>query len=106
MANRRKCKKCQEIKEVTEFGKLSHGRDGLRSQCLECDKKYQNAYRRAKAVLPKEGEAYQLTRETMRNHMYIHFGFDTQDKENWRLDYTKYYVAPLIDKVNRTKQNK
>jgi hypothetical protein len=106
MASRRKCKKCDVIKEVTQFGKLSHGRNGLRSQCLDCDKKYQREYRSARAKTPKEDEEYLLNNETMRNHFYIHFGFTIHDKENWRYDYTKYYEKPLVDKLNALKRNK
>ena len=104
MNNRRKCKKCDEIKEITEFSRLSHARDGRRSQCIECDKKYQREYRSARTKTPAEDEEYLLNDETMRNHFYIHFGFTIRDKENWRYDYTKYYEKPLIDKLNALKR--
>jgi len=104
--SRKKCRKCEVIKDITDFGMLSHGRDGRRTQCLECDRNYQKEYRSARATTPKEGQDYLLNSETMRNHFYIHFGFTIEDKENWRLDYSKYHKTPLIDKMNALKRNK
>lgn len=104
MASQKKCKKCTAIKEITHFGRLSHGRNGRRSQCLECDKRYQRQYRSNRAKTPAEGHDYELTQETMKNHFYIHFGFNILDRENWRYDYQKYYKEPLIDKLNQKKR--
>lgn len=106
MNQKKKCTKCEVIKPINEFGLLPHGKDGRRTQCLECDRKYQKAYRRAKASTPKEGEAYLLNSETIRNHFYIHFGFTIEEKENWRLDFAKYHKKPIIDQINSLKRRK
>lgn len=34
------CSKCGSIKELAAFGRDSHSRDGMRSQCRDCDKRY------------------------------------------------------------------
>lgn len=39
------CKQCSVVKEESEFGKK---RDGTTSQCLECQRKYNRAWYRAK----------------------------------------------------------
>ncbi len=106
MESRKKCTKCEVIKPITEFGLLAHGKGGRRTQCLECDRKYQREYRKAKASCPKEGEDYIINKETIRNHFYIHFGFTIEDRENWRMDYAKYYKKPIIDQINAIKRNK
>lgn len=106
MASLRKCKNCEQIKSVEEFGRIINGRDGRRAQCLSCDKKYQREYRLKRKKMPRLDEEYQLTERTMRDHFYIHFGFRDEYKENWRIEYTKYYQKPLIDKYNEIKKNK
>lgn len=37
----KKCTKCLEVKELTEFSKMSRSKDGLQSSCKACYKKYQ-----------------------------------------------------------------
>lgn len=106
MVTRKKCKNCEEIKLIEEFGRIVNGRDGRRAQCLSCDKKYQREYRLKKKKMPTERDGYQLTERTMRDHFYIHFGFTEERKQNWRVDYSKYYQKPLIDKYNELKRKK
>ena len=36
----KKCTKCKEIKQLTLFGKATRSKDGYKSQCLMCKKKY------------------------------------------------------------------
>lgn len=38
--NMKKCKKCKIEKELTEFNILKISRDGLRTQCKQCEKEY------------------------------------------------------------------
>jgi hypothetical protein len=104
MGSRRKCKKCQVIKDVTEFGRLPHGKNGLRSQCLECSSKYQREYRRNKQRMPVD--EYVINDRTMRDHFYLHFGFTIDYRENWRTDYMKYYQTPRADQIRQYKKNK
>lgn len=104
MGSRRKCKKCQKIKDVSEFGKLPHGKNGLRSQCLECSSKYQREYRRNKAKTPSD--QYVINSNTLRDHFYIHFGFNIDYRENWRTDYMKYYKTPVSDQIMKYKRKK
>jgi len=38
----KKCKKCNEEKDLTDFNILKISKDGLRNQCKQCDKKYRD----------------------------------------------------------------
>ncbi len=40
----KKCIRCEEIKEVSEFAKDSHRKDGIRSECIICRKEYNVKY--------------------------------------------------------------
>ena len=41
----KKCNKCKETKELSEFGKLTANKDGLRTWCKPCMSEYQKQYR-------------------------------------------------------------
>lgn len=38
----KKCCSCEKIKQISEFGKYSYSKDGLRYQCKSCEKEYRN----------------------------------------------------------------
>jgi len=50
----KRCGKCKEWKSLSEFGKSSSNKDGLRNTCRECRKKYNQAHRVKKAEYNKE----------------------------------------------------
>lgn len=91
---KRKCSKCGKQKPKEAYNKLPRGKDGLRAQCKECDRKYRN--KRKQPPMPKEGEEYRIDSTTVRNHFYLHFGF-TERRYNHTegYDMTKYEI-PLI----------
>ena len=41
----KRCSKCGEVKSVEDFGKAKTAKDGLSSQCKECQKEYGKKYR-------------------------------------------------------------
>ena len=87
------CSKCKKRKSLDEFSKLMRGHNGRRAQCKRCDHDYQ-AQRGLK--IPQEGGTYKLTRQTMMNHMYIHFGWwesskTAVERDQAQRDVRKYY---------------
>ena len=95
------CSKCNKEKPLDQFSKLIRGHNGRRAQCKRCDHDYQ-AQRGLK--IPQEGGTYKLTRQTMMNHMYIHFGWwestKTQvERDQQRRDLRKYYKEEQSDKI-------
>ena len=42
----KKCKKCGIVKPLSEFSKRWNGRDGLQSYCKQCNRYYQNQWRK------------------------------------------------------------
>lgn len=47
MADTRTCSRCKETKSLSEFGRGSHGKDGLKYWCKKCTIEYNQAYRTA-----------------------------------------------------------
>ena len=47
MCQEKQCIKCLRFLPLGEFGKRKTGKDGLHSQCKECEKEYQRKYREA-----------------------------------------------------------
>lgn len=73
MAAKKKCNKCKRFKELNQFYAMGHGKMGVKSHCIDCEKSYRDSKR--KAPMPKEGDEYVIDSNTMRNHFYLHFGF-------------------------------
>lgn len=101
----RVCSKCKKKKPLDKFSKLANGREGKRAQCKRCDHDYQ-AQRGLK--VPQESSEYKLTRQTMRNHMYIHFGWWESSKtaierDQAQRDVRKYYKEELKIEYKRDK---
>ena len=40
----KQCSKCNEVKPISEFGKLSKSKDGLNYHCKICDRKKVRSY--------------------------------------------------------------
>ena len=47
----KKCKKCNVVKDVCEFGKRKDAKDGLRNHCKRCRKEYQTDYKKNKTSI-------------------------------------------------------
>ena len=87
------CTKCKKKKAIDQFSKMTRGHNGRRAQCKRCDHDYQ-AQRGLK--IPQEGGEYKLTRQTMMNHMFIHFGWwessrTSVERDQSQRDVRKYY---------------
>ena len=90
---------------MNRFSKLVNGRDGRRAQCKGCDHDYQ-AQRGLK--VPQEASDYKLTRQTMMNHMYIHFGWwestkTAVERDQAQRDVKKYYKEEQVIEYKREK---
>ena len=91
---KRKCSQCGKYKPKDGFNKMPRGKDGRRSQCKDCDRKYRN--KRKRSPMPKEGEEYRIDSTTLRNHFYLHFGF-TERRYNHTEGYEmNKYEIPLL----------
>ncbi len=58
---KKKCSKCKDTKELTEFGKDKYSKDGFRVYCKECDtKKSKQYYQNNKEKRAKSDRIYKL----------------------------------------------
>jgi len=78
---------------LDQFSKLIRGRNGRRAQCKACDKRYSEE---RGLRIPQEGGEYKVNKQTMKNHMYLHFGFwesrfTSVERDQGRRDLRKYY---------------
>lgn len=78
---------------MDQFNKLIRGRGGRRAQCKHCDRQYSE---QRGLKVPQEPSEYKLTKQTMMNHMYIHFGWweskmTAIERDQQRRDLRKYY---------------
>ena len=82
------CSKCKELKTLSNFGKDKRARDGLRSQCKECEKiynrRFEENHREERRVLRRElGKRY---RET-------HKDIEKARLQNWKKNNPDKYSA-------------
>lgn len=91
------CSKCEKEKPLDEFNKLIRGKGGRRAQCKTCD----HQYRKQRGLqIPQTTAKYQLTKQTMMNHMYIHFGWwesrmTNIERDQSKRDVKKYYKEEI-----------
>jgi hypothetical protein len=59
------CSKCKENKDVTDFNKASHTKDGLRTACKECTRKQNltHYYNNKEAILAQQKEYFEQNKE-------------------------------------------
>lgn len=95
------CSKCKEEKELKHFARLTDTKSGHRPKCKTCSKEYK---KERGLHIPQASEKYVVDKYTMRNHMYIHFGFweskMTQvERDQNNRDLRKYYRPEQKDKL-------
>lgn len=95
------CTKCKTERPVEQYNKLIRGRGGRRAQCKHCDKRYSE---QRGLNIPQEGGEYKLNKQTMMNHMFIHFGWweskmTAVERDQQRRDVRKYYKPEQKDKL-------
>lgn len=96
----KECTKCGEVKALDRFSRLAHGKDGRRGQCKACDKAYSQKVNKR---IPVDSAKYEINQQTMRNHMFLHFGFwepqrGSMERMQDRRDIRKYYKEEQTDK--------
>lgn len=95
------CTKCKNERPIEEYNKLIRGRNGRRAQCKHCDKRYSE---QRGLNIPQEGGEYKLNKQTMMNHMFIHFGWweskmTSVERDQQQRDVRKYYKPEQNDKL-------
>ena len=91
------CSKCNKQRPLNDFNKLIRGKGGRRAQCKTCD----HQYRKQRGLqIPQTTTKYELNKQTMMNHMYIHFGWwesrmTTIERDQSKRDVKKYYKEEL-----------
>jgi len=100
MSDTKVCTKCKKTKPLNEFSKFIRGKHGYRAQCKRCD----SDYREQRGLkIPMENMAYEVNNETMKNHMFLHFGFWESTKasahQHIRYEVKKYYQPEQKDKI-------
>ncbi len=76
------CKKCEEEKDVKEFSKNSHKKDGLQTICKKCSKTYFSKYyddnrEKHKKDVSKRKKIYRKTFTKIINSIKIKYGCKT-----------------------------
>ena len=88
------------MKPLDDFAKFIRGKHGHRAQCKACD----SDYREQRGLkIPMEHMEYDVNDETMKNHMFLHFGFWESNKasahNHIRREVKKYYQPEQKDKI-------
>lgn len=97
---KKKCSKCNELKELTEFNKAKTGRDGHRSDCKVCFSSYKKAYdlknkERRKEYLLKNTEELKRKRR-------LYYLKNKEEKKLKQREYNKHN-KDIISLKNRNK---
>ena len=96
----KRCCKCKQVKPITEFGKLSKAKDGLKYDCKECrSKQYQDHSEIAKA---RSRKRYRNNKEeiSQKNKEY------KAKRAEWYREYTRQYYAENKETIKENvKQN-
>lgn len=95
------CGKCHIEKEESEFSIDRKSRDGKRSYCKGCDKKYKRKYyKKNKAKLAKKHSKYYLSNREKRLN-YIKQWASTPEGKEYRAKYLLGYKKKNKDAINR-----
>jgi hypothetical protein len=89
------CSKCEEEKNVCEFGKLKTSKDGYRHFCKECRKKIEKKY-----SIEDARKRRKKWRDNNKDKIKSHY----IEKKQERLDYNKKYVEENREKVLEKKR--
>lgn len=100
----KRCSKCKQLHTLDSYAKLTRGKDGRRAQCKACDKKYRNSNK--KPQMPAEDDEYTINSATMRNHLYLHFGFEDHRPNTSEYYNIKKYHKDSINIITTIKQAK
>lgn len=105
----KKCSKCNKEKELSEFYKRKSAKDGRRSSCISCEKKYKeenkeklSLYFKERGILKKEELKIKASKYYIQNKEYI----KSKSREYYeankdiKIDYQKEY-----NKNNKEKRN-
>jgi len=87
MNQTKKCTKCGEVKNISEFGKDKKHKDGLRYECKECRNKYcrdLNKYHRPTKIIAREG--YKYCSKCKSEKLKSEFGKHTRSKDGLRYE--------------------
>jgi len=95
----KKCSKCKEEKELKHFARLTESKSGYRPKCKSCSKQYK---KERGLHIPQDSEKYVVDKYTMRNHMFMHFGFweskiTQMERDHNNKDLRKYYRTEQKD---------
>lgn len=83
----KECKKCKEIKALSDFDKNKSSRDGLQWQCKECRKRYRVA--NSEMLKDKQKLYRELTKDGLHHVYYL-------PEENW-VGTTNYLPTRMIN---------
>jgi hypothetical protein len=94
MSTKKKCNKCKETKDLSQYYAMGHGKHGVKAHCISCEKDYREKHR--KDPMPKEGDPYVINNITVQNYFYLHFGFtDRIPVPSEYATATKYTMQPI-----------
>jgi len=94
MSQTKRCNKCKETKDLSEYYAMGHGKYGVKAHCRACEKAYRES--KKKEGMPKEGDPYLINDRTMLDHFYLHFGFtDRIPVPSEYATATKYSMYPI-----------
>ena len=112
----KKCYKCQNIKELSEFGKLSSSKDGYKYDCKSCRKEYNAA--NSEKIREKNKEYYEANKEALltKNKEYREKNIDAiniqrkeyrnrEDVKQHRQQKNKEYLPIRKESIKARRQN-
>lgn len=101
----KKCRICDEVKELTEFHKKKGSPDGYRNECKECVKDIQKKYKEVPGFKDKQKEydknRYSENKEQILDRKKEYYEENKEDI----LSYKKKYRQENIDKIKEWRYN-
>jgi len=91
----KKCKKCNIVKDVSEFGKEMRNKDGLNGTCKVCIKTYQEEYRIANSekLAKKKKEYYEANTQKHKVYQEEYFMLNKEKISKRNKDYRESNLA-------------
>ena len=91
------CSRCKQEKSKTEFNKRKYSKDGLRSCCRLCSKKYNKEYYQVNKdkILESQKEYYETNKDKRLEYQKQYY---ETNKDN-RLEYQKEYYETNKDRI-------
>ncbi len=94
----KKCSKCGEVKEISEFNKNKYTKDGLRCQCRDCGKEYYEANK--EQIIERSKEYYEDNKEQIKERSKK---YQENNKEK-RKEYIEEYRKNNKEKIAKTQK--